>query len=211
MDVIGITPAIDGTIRVTAVQVVVIENDREDSEAHLIVADDPSKWRRHSSHLDRPISALLLQILIPRFTSSFRSDRDRSGRRGGGGGFRSDSFRRDGRGPPRGDRPERRDRSRDVTENMEIESDKVKYVIGRGGTKIRDIQYQCRVSVQIDKSPNESGYNNVQISGAPGSIKRAKDAINDVVRRVIDFEDKERDRNSRSRERDRRRKYSDSD
>lgn len=32
---------------------------------------------------------------------------------------------------------------------MEIESDKVKYVIGRGGTKIRDIQYSCRVSVQI--------------------------------------------------------------
>lgn len=76
-------------------------------------------------------------------------DRDFGGRRGGYGD-------RDRRGGGRfGDRrPERRERSTDITENMEIESDKVKYVIGRGGTKIRDIQYSCRVSVQIGTVQN---------------------------------------------------------
>lgn len=46
----------------------------------------------------------------------------------------------------------------------------------------------------VDKSPNDSGYNNVTISGASHNIKRAKDAINEVVRRVLEFEDKDRDR-----------------
>jgi len=138
-------------------------------------------------------------------------DRSRDRRGGGGGGFGGGRF---GRGRDRdrfNDRGrERRDHSDDITENMEIESDKVKYVIGRGGTKIRDIQYSCRVSVQIDKSPNDSGFNNVVISGSSASnIKRAKDAINEVVRRVLEFEDTDRDR-SRDRE-PRRRKYSDSD
>lgn len=92
---------------------------------------------------------LIINCVFFSFGGGGGRDRDRSDRRGGGG-FRED-FRRGGRnGPPR-DRQERRDRSRDITENMEIESDKVKYVIGRGGTKIRDIQYQCRVSVQIGK------------------------------------------------------------
>lgn len=45
-----------------------------------------------------------------------------------------------------------------------------------------------------DKSPNDGGYNNVTISGASHNIKRAKDAINEVVRRVLEFEDKDRDR-----------------
>ncbi|XP_063707782.1 U1 small nuclear ribonucleoprotein 70 kDa-like [Culicoides brevitarsis] len=139
-------------------------------------------------------------------------DRDfGGGGRRGGGGYGDRDRRGGGRFGDR--RPERRERSTDITENMEIESDKVKYVIGRGGTKIRDIQYSCRVSVQIDKSPNDSGYNNVTISGASHNIKRAKDAINEVVRRVLEFEDKDRDSRSRERERDRdrRRKYSDSD
>lgn len=142
-------------------------------------------------------------------------DRSRDRGYGGGGGGRYDRDRRGGGGGGGGRfdrRPERRERSTDITENMEIESDKVKYVIGRGGTKIRDIQYSCRVSVQIDKSPNDGGYNNVTITGASHNIKRAKDAINEVVRRVLDFEEKVDDRErSRERDRDRRRKYSDSD
>lgn len=149
---------------------------------------------------------------------SMDRSRERSrDKRGGGGGFRDGGgrFGRSGRDRDRSGRDfndrgrERRDRSNDVTENMEIESDKVKYVIGRGGTKIRDIQYSCRVSVQIDKSPNDSGYNNVQISGSSHSnIRRAKDAINEVVRRVLEFEEKDRERDH---SRDRRRRYSDSD
>ena len=67
----------------------------------------------------------------------------RDDRRGGGGGFRSG-----GGGGGGGFRP-RFDASTAKTDVFEVDADHVKFIIGRGGNKIRDIQDTCRVSVQI--------------------------------------------------------------
>lgn len=65
---------------------------------------------------------------------------------GGGGGFRNGGG---AGGPPRG--PPRIDPATAKTETFEVDADKVKFIIGRGGNKIREIQDRCRVSVQIGK------------------------------------------------------------
>lgn len=65
---------------------------------------------------------------------------------GGGGGSGSGGFRNGG-GPPRG--PPRIDPATAKTETFEVDAEKVKFIIGRGGNKIREIQDRCRVSVQI--------------------------------------------------------------
>lgn len=64
---------------------------------------------------------------------------------GGGGGFRNGGG--SAGGPPRG--PPRIDPATAKTETFEVDAEKVKFIIGRGGNKIREIQDRCRVSVQI--------------------------------------------------------------
>ncbi|KFB52378.1 AGAP004349-PA-like protein [Anopheles sinensis] len=78
------------------------------------------------------------------------------------------------------------------TEVFEVEADKVKFIIGRGGNKIREIQDRCRVSVQIDKARNENGANNVSVMGDQLNIDRARDMINTIIN--DDRRDREDDR-----------------
>lgn len=74
--------------------------------------------------------------------------RDGGGYRSGGG-FRNGSSGGGG-GPPRG--PPRIDPATAKTETFEVDAEKVKFIIGRGGNKIREIQDRCRVSVQIGEN-----------------------------------------------------------
>lgn len=107
----------------------------------------------------------------------YRSDRGGYDRNGSGGGSR---------GPPRIDPATAK------TEVFEVEADKVKFIIGRGGNKIREIQDRCRVSVQIDKARNENGANNVSVMGDQLNIDRARDMINTIIN--DDRRDREDDR-----------------
>lgn len=129
------------------------------------------------------------------------SDRGYSGGGGGGGGGDSYSYdreRRDFRSDRGGyDRngsggPPRIDPATAKTEVFEVEADKVKFIIGRGGNKIREIQDRCRVSVQIDKARNENGANNVSVMGDQLNIDRARDMINTIIN--DDRRDREDDR-----------------
>ncbi|XP_055587502.1 keratin, type II cytoskeletal 1-like [Uranotaenia lowii] len=104
---------------------------------------------------------------------------------GGGGGFRN------GGGSPRG--PPRIDPANSKTETFEVDAEKVKFIIGRGGNKIREIQTRCRVSVQIDKQRNENGLNNVSVSGDQSSIDRARDMIERIINDDRDREEHRRD------------------
>ena len=70
--------------------------------------------------------------------------RDGGGDRRGGGGFRSGG----GGGGGGGFRP-RFDPETAKSDVFEVDADHVKFIIGRGGNKIREIQDTCRVSVQI--------------------------------------------------------------
>lgn len=124
----------------------------------------------------------------------------RSGGSGGGYGSRDGGYRsggsggggfRNGGGAPRG--PPRIDPATAKTETFEVEADKVKFIIGRGGNKIREIQDRCRVSVQIDKQRNENGQNNVSVMGDQSNIDRARDMIDRIINDDRDREEHRRD------------------
>lgn len=81
-----------------------------------------------------------------------------------------------------GDRDYRRNFQREETGNKKIiyvPSNKVGRIIGKGGTKIRDIQYESNARVKI----GESGSNetDVTLTGADEAIKKAEELINDLV------------------------------
>lgn len=74
-----------------------------------------------------------------------------------------------------------------------MDADKVKFIIGRGGNKIREIQDRCRVSVQIDKQRNENGQNNISVMGDQSNIDRARDMIDRIINDDRDREEHRRD------------------
>lgn len=111
-----------------------------------------------------------------------------------GGGFRNGGSSGGGGGaggPPRG--PPRIDPATAKTETFEVDAEKVKFIIGRGGNKIREIQDRCRVSVQIDKQRNENGQNNVSVMGDQSNIDRARDMIDRIINDDRDREEHQRD------------------
>ncbi|XP_055524631.1 protein slender lobes-like [Wyeomyia smithii] len=120
-------------------------------------------------------------------SGGYGGSRDGGGYRSGsgGGGFRN------GGGAPRG--PPRIDPATAKTETFEVDADKVKFIIGRGGNKIREIQDRCRVSVQIDKQRNENGQNNISVMGDQSNIDRARDMIDRIINDDRDREEHRRD------------------
>ncbi|XP_055640367.1 rRNA 2'-O-methyltransferase fibrillarin-like [Toxorhynchites rutilus septentrionalis] len=120
----------------------------------------------------------------------YGGSRDGGYRSGGSGGAGGGGFRNGG-GAPRG--PPRIDPATAKTETFEVEADKVKFIIGRGGNKIREIQDRCRVSVQIDKQRNENGANNVSVMGDQSNIDRARDMIDRIISDDRDREEHRRD------------------
>jgi len=64
---------------------------------------------------------------------------------------------------------------------IEIDTNKVGMVIGRGGGKIREIQQNFNVHVKIDRDPGVNGYTGVTIRGEEASIAQAKNFIQDLV------------------------------
>ncbi|XP_053695605.1 keratin, type II cytoskeletal 1-like [Sabethes cyaneus] len=118
-------------------------------------------------------------------SGGYGGSRDGGYRSGGGGGFRN------GGGAPRG--PPRIDPATAKTETFEVDADKVKFIIGRGGNKIREIQDRCRVSVQIDKQRNENGQNNISVMGDQSNIDRARDMIERIINDDRDREEHRRD------------------
>jgi len=67
------------------------------------------------------------------------------------------------------------------TSNIEIDSNKVGMVIGRGGAKIREIQESFNVHVKIDREAGQNGYTGVTIRGDDTDIESAKTYIQELV------------------------------
>ncbi|KAJ6638338.1 hypothetical protein Bhyg_11073 [Pseudolycoriella hygida] len=65
--------------------------------------------------------------------------------------------------------------------NIEIDSNKVGIVIGRGGAKIREIQDNFKVHVKIDREAGQNGYTGVTIRGDDTAIENAKTYIQELV------------------------------
>jgi len=109
------------------------------------------------------------------------------GGRGGGGGYGGDRPRQNyggqrqnygGGGGGGGGYNNYADGS---TSNIEIDSNKVGMVIGRGGAKIREIQESFNVHVKIDREAGQNGYTGVTIRGDDTAIESAKTYIQELV------------------------------
>jgi len=102
------------------------------------------------------------------------------GGRGGGGGYGGGGQRQNygGGGGGGGGYNNYADGS---SSNIEIDSNKVGMVIGRGGAKIREIQESFNVHVKIDREAGQNGYTGVTIRGDDTAIESAKTYILELV------------------------------
>lgn len=115
--------------------------------------------------------------------SSRREYRDYDGNRGhrGQGQRRSEggSWRNDDRGGSRGDNYSRRsERSDRCSDKIEINSNQVGMVIGKGGTNIRNIESKYSVNVKVDK--NSGGYDMSSVSVYGDSKTDVDDAVTHI-------------------------------
>ncbi|XP_053672806.1 probable ATP-dependent RNA helicase DDX43 [Anopheles nili] len=85
-------------------------------------------------------------------------------------------------------RPHRKDRSQRGkptagadSVRMEVRGEVVPKIIGKGGSKIREIRDQTRARIDIDNNRTETGMGVITISGAPGDIEAAREAIDAIV------------------------------
>lgn len=96
----------------------------------------------------------------------------------GGGGYGGDRPRQNYGGGGGGGYNNYADGS---SSNIEIDSNKVGMVIGRGGAKIREIQESFNVHVKIDREAGQNGYTGVTIRGDDTAIESAKTYIQELV------------------------------
>jgi len=99
-------------------------------------------------------------------------------RGGGGGGYGGGQRQTYGGGGGGGGYNNYADGS---SSNIEIDSNKVGMVIGRGGAKIREIQESFNVHVKIDREAGQNGYTGVTIRGDDTAIESAKTYIQELV------------------------------
>lgn len=71
----------------------------------------------------------------------------------------------------------RNDYRNDNAERIEIYQDKVGMVIGRGGSKIRELQETHGVRINIDRNTNQNGMSSVSITG---DHEKVQDAIREI-------------------------------
>ncbi|PVD22685.1 hypothetical protein C0Q70_15940 [Pomacea canaliculata] len=96
------------------------------------------------------------------FTNSSRRHRFDQGDGGGHNNSGNSNWRRDENGE---------DQETDI---VQVRSIDVGRIIGRGGSKIRELQEESNASIKVAKEENESGYVDVTISGTKDQIRLAK-------------------------------------
>ncbi|XP_052090563.1 probable ATP-dependent RNA helicase DDX53 isoform X1 [Mytilus californianus] len=115
--------------------------------------------------------------------------------RGGGRGFgsrgRSDGFGRgedSNRGFGRSNDSGQRSFGRNEDQNgqsdsstIRVDSSMVGRVIGKGGSKIRELQDETGAKINISKDDDGSGEKEIQLQGPPDAIAKAKEMINELT------------------------------
>merc|ERR1719483_308160 len=100
-----------------------------------------------------------------------RDSRDSYGdRRGGGGG----GGRGGGGGGGDGD-----------GETIYVESSEVGRIIGRGGSRIREMEEDSGCRIKVSRDGNSDGLSSVELSGSKGSISDAKQRIKDTGVEIV--------------------------
>lgn len=75
---------------------------------------------------------------------------------------------------------ERQNRN-DNGESIEINPDKVGMVIGRGGSKIRELQDKYSVRINVDRNQNQNGMSSVSLTGDSTKIRDAIREIKELI------------------------------
>lgn len=79
--------------------------------------------------------------------------------------------------------PRRQPDENDVNSSIQVPSNKVGKIIGRGGSKIRELQSETNTEVQIDKNATDAEYNmsKINLIGSDEDVQRVKKLIEDLV------------------------------
>ncbi|XP_060557473.1 probable ATP-dependent RNA helicase DDX43 [Ruditapes philippinarum] len=112
--------------------------------------------------------------------SSFGSSRNDSNRGFGTGQEEDRGF---GRGRQGGDRRSWRgqqERGSEFTE-MKVPSTSVGKIIGKGGSKIRELQDEAGANIKVQRDSDSYGETIVELSGSADAISKAKDLINELL------------------------------
>lgn len=118
---------------------------------------------------------------------------------GGGGGF----GRRDGGGRDSGDSYGRRDnyggnRGGDRggfgedNETIMVESGEVGRIIGKGGSRIREMEDKSGCRIKVSRDADSHGRSSVELSGSKGEISKAKGLIQDAGVDIMNGDDRGR-------------------
>jgi len=67
------------------------------------------------------------------------------------------------------------------SETMQVESRNVGRIIGRGGSKIRELQDDSGAKIQVAREEGENGMKSVEISGSYEAVQAAKQMIQDCL------------------------------
>ncbi|CAG5132169.1 unnamed protein product [Candidula unifasciata] len=65
--------------------------------------------------------------------------------------------------------------------SMKVDSSCVGKIIGRGGTKIRELEQTCRARIKISRDADEDGMKCVEICGSDSEIEKAKRMIEECL------------------------------
>jgi len=72
-------------------------------------------------------------------------------------------------------------RGGDASETMMVDSRSVGRIIGRGGSKIKDLQDESGAKIQVSREEDGSGQKSVEISGTEDQIATAKQLIDECL------------------------------
>jgi predicted RNA-binding protein YlqC (UPF0109 family) len=64
---------------------------------------------------------------------------------------------------------------------IKVESSNVGKIIGRGGSKIRELEQVCRARIKISREAEEDGTKSVEICGSEEEIEKARKMIDDCL------------------------------
>lgn len=108
--------------------------------------------------------------------NEYSNDRNEGGYGGNSGGWGGQQERRP-------QQPRRQRDENDVSSSMQVPSNKVGKIIGRGGVKIRELQSETNTEVQIDKGATDVEYNMTKINliGSDQDVQRVQKLIEDLV------------------------------
>ncbi|XP_063431590.1 ATP-dependent RNA helicase glh-1-like isoform X3 [Mytilus trossulus] len=93
----------------------------------------------------------------------------------GGGGFGS------GGGSNGGGFGRSNDRGPSDSSTIRVDSSKIGRVIGKGGSKIRELQDETGAQINISKDDDGSGQKEIQLEGSPDAVAKAKEMINELT------------------------------